>query len=122
MINLDAAALIATVYPIGILVIAVEARATSGRPASSRSERILRVLLGVVQVVTLVGAIGSTAACVNAVVLGNPLEGFTAWLVIASGVGLELVASFVLLWLVYEKVGLIGWVENAAKRAARRSK
>jgi cytochrome c biogenesis protein CcdA len=112
MISVAAATLIATVYPIGVLVIAVESR--TNRPLSNPRVllRVLNVIFGFVQVAAVTGAMLSTAFCVNAVILDKVIEGTAGVIVVASGFGLQLVATGVLINLVYEKIGLIRWIER----------
>jgi hypothetical protein len=89
VISLDGAALFATVYPVGILILVFEMRALLnwlGRRYLTGHWR--RFIVGMTLVVVVFCATGSTAACLIAVSAGVALAGFLAVVVGVSGFAL----------------------------------
>jgi len=91
MISNDGAALIATLYPIALLLLGFESRALLRviRPAGPRARQLLTLLL----VIPLTLSVASTWICVLAVSSSETLDGFGAVVVAVTGVILAVEVS-----------------------------
>ena len=91
-ISPDGAALIATVYPIGILILAVEARAALVAIVQQMS-RGVQVFMATFIVLVVALSSGAVVFCVQAVSSGSTLGGFDFWFVSLPGYALGVLVS-----------------------------
>lgn len=89
MISLDGAALIATVYPVGILILVFEARALLGWIGRNFLKKDwMRMVCGLAIGTVVFFAMSATALCVIAVSSGEALSGSLAATVFMAGFAL----------------------------------
>ena len=99
MISESGAALVATVYPIGLLIVTVNRRRLKPSPLQKgkRFRNVARVCIEVAHSIAVVGAVASVMICVVAVAAGIPIHNPWYTLVIAtSGLVLGMSAMFIL--------------------------
>jgi FtsH-binding integral membrane protein len=87
MISTDGAALIATIIPIGLLLVGVEARSDLNFFVRKMSERVRYVLAAVMGAVTGLSLFG-VVLCVAAVARGEALSGPFAVVVVVAAIAL----------------------------------
>jgi hypothetical protein len=95
VISQEAAALLATLYPVGLLIIGIEVRQTPRLIATAVSGRILLFALGASLLLAVVLGMSAVARCVEAVASSVDLSGGDAALVAVAG------------WLIYAAVGVL---------------
>ena len=97
MITQTGAALIATVYPIGLLVVAVNRGELKPAPFPQGWKRWIRTIVETIQGLAIIGAVVSVMGCVAAVSLDQPISNgsYVFWITV-SGVVLGVSAMSVL--------------------------
>lgn len=89
VISLDGAALIATVYPVGVLILVFEMRSVLAWMAHGlRRWPYLRAIVGVVLLAVVSAALGASVLCIGAVSSAVPLRGDLATYVTTAGYAL----------------------------------
>jgi hypothetical protein len=97
MISDAGAALIATVYPIGLLVVTVNRRDLAPNPPTKQWIRLFRAFIETVRGLAIIGAVVSVIGCVIAVSMDVPIRNpWYLFCITASGLVIGISAMFVL--------------------------
>lgn len=121
VITAEGAGIIATIIPIGLLIIGFEIRNVEPIYAASRSGTVMLWLLGALLLVSLWTGFSAEARLITAVAADEDIEGPSATLV---WVALNLVGGMAFLVLAYsltEKLGILDMVSRRAQRRLARS-
>lgn len=106
MISVDGAALIAQVYPVAILLIALELRGVQPLLATGWQGVVALGFFAVVAALTVIAGIESVRLCIFAVAQDRPLRGLEAGTVAVAGQLLLASASVLLLYLIAQRFGV----------------
>jgi hypothetical protein len=114
MISTDGAALIAQVYPVGILLIGLESRALPKMYATTKAAFVCLVAVAILMGVAVWSGVQSTIICVRAVSGDAAIVGGDAVLVEVAGWLLSNIATLLLVIALGETFGL--WNRIASSR------
>jgi hypothetical protein len=109
MISIQGASLIATLYPIALLVIGVESRGLPNLVPPYRWAIYASRVAAVLVLIAVWVSIASIVVCVVAVASGKPISGATATFVAVSGYLLASAAAGIMLVLVEDRLGILDW-------------
>lgn len=117
MINVEGAALIAQVYPVGVVLLVLESgRLRPRKPIDTTFRAVRFAFMGFVQMAALIGALVSVALSVIAVVEERPLQVWETIVVVLSGLALFAFsvnfAGEVLVDTVYAKLETSPWADE----------
>jgi hypothetical protein len=117
MINVETAALIAQVYPVGLVIVGLEIRNAPTLYAAKKPGWWILVILSVILIVGLAGGCWSVLTAVQAVSNNEPITGWAAFVVDRSGHALWMGSTILLLGILADRLGLLE--RMSAKAAAR---
>jgi len=122
MISVNAATLLATILPIGILIIAVEARALPATSPRYRWSGKVATVLRVLQLLIIINAMSVVVTCITTVVNNTSLKGGHATYVLVSSYALYLVVVIVVIGLVFERLGFLDSFQTLGDKIEARAK
>lgn len=113
MISQEGAALIATLYPVGLLILGIEIRSTPQFVATATFGRVILIYHFVLFFGGLVGGLYSVWACVSAIASGRHLEYWESLLVGISGWFLFISVAILFLENLLDHVGFLDWLAES---------
>lgn len=121
MISHEAAGLLATLYPVGLLIIGIEVRQTPRLVATALSGRILLLVGGAWLLAAILAGMSAVARCVNAVASGVELTGGDAIMVAVAGWLIYIAVAALFVLNLFDHLGFMDWAyarHSPRRRAA----